>query len=142
MRNPLVTKSLLAGLLLVVFAQGAWILMPASRPELSQVVSATPIGESSAVYEVLSNAGGATVPLTYLYFIAPRNEDERQTLKALEQLSPFLVTKQSGAVTSVEGLRVVARTHDQVYSYVSTAVLREAGEVKAVDIELTATRRN
>ncbi|MDF0733750.1 hypothetical protein P0Y43_24025 [Pseudomonas entomophila] len=106
---------------------------------MSRIVSNLPIGKYSAVYEVLSNSGGATVPMTYLYFIAPRQDDEQKALDMLKGLSPFLVTRQPGAIERVQGLKVHARTHDTVYRYSSTAVLREDGEVSPVSVELTAT---
>ena len=105
------------------------------------MVSATPIGKHSAVYEVLSDAGGATVPLVYLYFVADQTQNMDKLLPSLERLTPFLVTRQSGAIESVEGLKVAARTEERVYSYSSTTVIRENGAVVPVSIELKATTR-
>ncbi len=139
MQNGMVTKWLVACLLLLLVAQSIWILTPDSKPELSQIINRYPIGAQGSVYEVLSNSGGATVPMTYLYFIAARQSDEAQALKMLEDHYPFLVTKQSGAITAVTGLKITARTHDSVYSFSSTSLLREDDEVKPVLIDLTAT---
>ncbi|MGE8323182.1 MAG: hypothetical protein ACN6OX_08870 [Pseudomonas sp.] len=108
---------------------------------MTKIVSVTPIGKQSAIYEVLSDAGGATVPLTYLYFVAEKKQHDDQTLQSLGRLTPFLVTRQSGAVKHVEGLTIAARTEEQVYSYSSTAVLKEDGAVLPVTIELTVTAR-
>jgi len=128
-------------LFLLAFAQAIWIFTEHSKPVLSKVVSVTPLGKHSAVYEVLSDAGNATVPLIYLYFVAEQTGRDDQVLPSLERLTPFLVTRQSGAVEHVAGLKVTARTQEQVYSYSSTAILREDGEVVPVKIELTATTR-
>ncbi|MEH6416806.1 hypothetical protein [Pseudomonas putida] len=106
---------------------------------LTKIVSETPIGKQSAIYEVLSDAGGATVPLIYLYFVAEKQQHDDLVLKGLERLTPFLVTRQSGAVLHVEGLKITARTEEQVYSYSSTTLLEEGGAVLPITIELTAT---
>ena len=135
------TRWLTAVLLLLTLAQAIWFFSADSKPALTKIVSATPIGKHSAIYEVLSDAGGATVPLTYLYFVAERKQHDDQVLQGLARLAPFLVTRQSGAVKHVEGLRIAARTEDQVYSYSSTTVLKEEGAVLPVTIELTATVR-
>ena len=141
MRIHTARKYLIAGLLLLTVGQALWIFIADSKPVLSKIVSITPIGKHSAVYEVLSDAGGATVPLIYLYFIAEQTEHDDQVLPGLERLVPFLVSRQSGAVKGVHGLKVTARTQEQVYSYSSTTVLREDGVALPVTIELTATTR-
>jgi len=137
--NSVIVKWLLTGLLLLVVAQSIWIFTPDSKPELTQIINRYPIGTQGSVYEVLSSSGGATVPMTYLYFIAARQSDNLQALKLLEDHHPFLVTKQPGAITAVTGLKITARTHDSVYSFSSTSLLREDDEVKPVLIDLTAT---
>lgn len=130
-------KWLIAVLLLLNLGQGIWILSPKSQPVLTKVVSVTPIGKHSAIYEVLSDGGGATVPLTYLYFVAEKAERD-EVLPILKKLTPFLVTGQSGAIEQVEDLKIVARTQDKVYSYSSTSILKENGVVAPITIELTA----
>ncbi|MEE1925289.1 hypothetical protein V0R50_17440 [Pseudomonas sp. 148P] len=139
MQNGMVTKWLVASLLLVVVVQSIWTFTPDPKPELSQIMNRYPIGTQGSVYEVLSNSGGATVPMVYLYFIAARQSDNAQALKLLEDHYPFLVTKQPGAITAVTGLKITARTHDSVYRYNSTSLLREDDEIKPVTIDLTAT---
>jgi hypothetical protein len=139
MRNGAVTKWLITGLLLLVAAQSFWILAPDPKPELSKIINSYPIGTQSAVYEVLSNSGGATVPMTYLYFVASRQPDAAEALKMLGDHTPFLVTRHPGAISAVDGLKITARTHDSVYSFTSTSLLREDGEVKPVSIDLAAT---
>lgn len=141
MQSPTATKCLITALLLLSIGQSIWIFTSDSKPELTKVVAETPIGKHSAVYEVLSDTGGATVPLAYLYFIAEKKERGDQILPSLERLTPFLVTRQSGAVKNVEGLKIAVRTEEQVYSYSSTAILREDGAALPVTIELTATAR-
>lgn len=75
MQNGMVTKWLVASLLLVVVVQSIWTFTPDPKPELSQIMNRYPIGTQGSVYEVLSNSGGATVPMVYLYFIAARQSD-------------------------------------------------------------------
>ncbi|WP_236409782.1 hypothetical protein [Pseudomonas sp. S31] len=137
MRSRLATKWFIAVLLLLNLGQALWILSSRSHPVLTKVVSVTPIGKHSAVYEVLSDDGGATVPLTYLYFVAEQAQRD-EVLPNLKKLTPFLVTRQSGAIEHVEDLKIVARTQDKVYSYSSTSILEENGVVAPITIELTA----
>lgn len=139
MRRRSATKWLIAALLLLALGQALWILTSGSKPVLTKVVSVTPIGKHSAVYEVLNNDGGATVPLIYLYFVAEQTQRDEQVLPNLKRLKPFLVTRQSGAIEHVEGLKIAARTQDTVYSYTSTSILKENGAVVPITIELTAT---
>jgi len=139
MQKPTVSKWLLIGLIMLVTVQSLWIFKPARKPDLSTIISSSPVGKQSAVYEVLSNAGGATVPLTYLYFIAPKQPDETQALKMLEDHSPFLVTRQANAIKAIDGFRITARTQDTVYSYTNSSLVREDSEIKPVTIDLTAT---
>ena len=139
MRNHSAIKWLVACLLLLTLGQALWIISADAKPVLSAVVSATPIGEHSAVYEVVSDGGGATVPLVYLYFVAERPRQDDELLQSLERLTPFLVTRQSGAVKQVEGLTVVARTQAQVYSFSSRTLLREGDATLPINIELSAT---
>ena len=139
MRSSSGTKWLIIGLLLVIAAQSLGILTPGPKPELSKIINSYPIGTHSAVYEVLSNSGGATVPMTYLYFVASRQSDEAEALKMLGDHTPFLVTRHPGAITAVDGLKITAQTHDSVYSFTSTSLLREDNEIKPVLIDLTAT---
>ena len=139
MQSSTVTKWLIICLSVLAVAQSLWIFTPNPKPELSKVINSYPIGTQSAVYEVLSNSGGATVPMTYLYFVAGRKSDETQVLKMLGDHYPFLVTRQPGAITAVNGLRITARTHDSVYSFTSESLLREGGEVEPVSIDLTAS---
>ncbi|MDU9405218.1 hypothetical protein RTH46_22270 [Pseudomonas sp. zfem004] len=123
----------------VALAQALWIWIPTAEPRLDKLIRSTPIGTHSAIYEVLSDSSGATVPLTYLYFIANRQENEHLILEELRKRSPFLITKQADAVKKVEGLKVQARTHDTVYRYTSIALLKEGEKALPVIIELTAT---
>ncbi|MFJ4375519.1 hypothetical protein ACIP1T_23300 [Pseudomonas japonica] len=139
MQNSAVTKWLIIGLLVLTITQALWIVASPSAPELGRVIKTTPIGEHSAVYEVLSNSGGATVPLVYRYFIADREPDEVRALKMLKEHTPFLVTRQSDAISAVEGLKITARTHDRVYEFSNSSLLRENGEIQPVTIDLSAT---
>ncbi|WP_194790300.1 hypothetical protein [Pseudomonas sp. UFMG81] len=139
MQNRWATKWVTGVLGLLALAQALWIWHPAAVPSLDKLEHSTPIGTHGAIYEVLSNSGGATTPLTYLYFIADRQDNEQLILDDLRNRSPFLITKQAGAIQKVEGLKVQVRTHDTVYRYSSVAFLKEDGEALPIIIELTAT---
>lgn len=137
MRNPWVTRSAFIALCLVAVAQALWILaIRESRPSLDIVITTIPIGQNSAIYEVLSGSAGATVGMTYFYFVHEKVDNESQLLTLLEPQSAFLVTRQSKAVFAVNGTQVSARTHDTVYRYSSLTVLREGGRVIPVVVEL------
>lgn len=130
---------LVAGMLLLIAGQFLWIFSSPPTPDLTRIVSSYPIGNRSVVYEVESDKGGATVAKTYLYFIGNDYPDETTALKALKGHSPFLVTRYSGAIIAVNGLKITARTYDHVYRYTSRSLLQEEGEIKPVTIDLTAT---
>lgn len=109
------------------------------QPSLSEVVNTTPIGKHSVVYEVLSDSGGATVGRTYLYYVFERQPSDEEALNKLQDQTPFLVTRQSGAITAVEGQRISARTGATVYRFSSLAILRENSQAIPLTVELTAT---
>lgn len=122
---------------LAAVAQALWIIATReSRPHLDRVITTTPIGHNSAVYEVLSNSGDATVGMTYFYFVHEKVSDESELLSVLEPRSAFLVSRQSKAVVAVNGTQIDTRTHDTVYRYSSLTVLHEGGRVMPVVIKL------
>ncbi|MFK3773630.1 hypothetical protein [Pseudomonas sp. NPDC089406] len=137
MQNPWVTRSALMALSLVVVAQALWMLATReNRPSLDRVITTTAIGQNSAVYEVLSDSAGATVGMTYFYFVHEKVDDESQLLTRLDPRSAFLVTRQSKAVIAVNGTQIQARTHDTVYRYSSLAILHEGEQAIPVTVEL------
>lgn len=82
------TRWLIGGLFVLTLGQALWIFSAGSTPALTKIVSATPISKHSAVYEVLSDAGGATVPMTYLYFVAEKNSQMIRHCRAFGRLRP------------------------------------------------------
>lgn len=90
MQNPWVTRSAFMALSIVVVAQALWILATReNRPSLDRVITTTAIGQNSAVYEVLSDSAGATVGMTYFYFVHEKVDDESQLLTRLDPGPPF-----------------------------------------------------
>ncbi|MFJ2546115.1 hypothetical protein ACIOVF_06570 [Pseudomonas sp. NPDC087612] len=140
MRNLSATKWLVGILTVIAVLQFTWIFMSgAPQPHLSAVVNTLPVGTHSAVYEVLSDCGGATVGHTYLYYVAERQPDDKAVLNNLQDQTPFLVSRQSGAIVAVDGRRIRARTQTTVYRFSSIAILRENDQAIPLIIELTAT---
>lgn len=109
-------------------------------PSLDDIVRTTAIGDHSSVYEVVSNSGGATVAKTYLYYLMKTETDPTEALTQLRTQHPFLVTKQSGAITEVDGWVVKAKTYDTVYRFASVALLEDGDAPQIVDIELDARK--
>lgn len=141
MQNPSAIKWLLALLTVVTLCQAIWITLSGeTRPELTKVMSKTPIGQNGFVYEVLSDSGGATVPFVYFYYVLERQENDKNALSALREKSPFLATRQSGAIVSVSGNRIKAHIQDTVYSFSSVAVYGQKDQTTVVTIDLDSTQ--
>ncbi|WP_246237890.1 hypothetical protein [Pseudomonas akapageensis] len=141
MRNPSATKWLLALLTVATLGQAAWISFSGeSPPQLSKVVNKTPIGQNGFVYEVQSDSGGATVPFVYFYYVLERQASDEGALSALREKSPFLATRQSGAIVSVSGNRIRAHTQDTVYSFSSLAVYGKKDQTAVVIIDLDSVQ--
>lgn len=140
MRNLSATKWLVSILTVIAVLQFAWIFFSSTpQPHLSKVMNTLPVGTRSAIYEVLSDGGGATVGHTYFYYIAERQPNNEAALTHLQDQTPFLVSRQSGAIVAVNGRRIKARTHSTVYRFSSLAILRENGQATPLTVELTAT---
>ncbi|MCJ8205799.1 hypothetical protein [Pseudomonas sp. RGM2987] len=124
-------------LLMICVAQAAYIFTtsPAS-PEPSRIVSVTPVDSVGAVYEVLYDSGGATVPFVYRYFLMEKDDDSIKVLNKVKSLSPFLVTQSPDAVRTALPGRVKLRTLDVVYEYRNVAYYEVNGEWKQVKFDL------
>lgn len=126
-------------LLMVCVAQAAYIFFsgPVSL-EPSRIISVTSVDTAGAVYEVLYDSGGATVPFVYRYFIIEKTDDSAAALNKIKSSTPFLVTRSSGAVRAALPGRVKLRTLDVVYEYRNIAYYEVDGEWKRVKLDLTS----
>jgi len=124
-------------LLIICIIQSIYIYIqsPAS-PEPSEIASIIPIDSTGAVYEVLYNSGGATVPFIYRYFIMEKTSNPSEALNKIKSSHPFLVTKESGAVQGTSPGRVKLRTIGMIYYFSNTADYKTNGELKRVKLDL------
>ncbi|MFU4534582.1 hypothetical protein ACM73L_14390, partial [Pseudomonas aeruginosa] len=76
-----------------------------SMPSPTRIVSVKVVGNGGAIYEVLYDSGGATVPFVYRYFLMEFQADDAEALKKLRSAEPFLVTKSPNAVRETHGDR-------------------------------------
>jgi len=140
MQSPRVFK-VLAGLLFIICAtQTVWILgyMPSSAV-LSKVVQKYSVGENAMVYVVLSDAGGATVPVTYHYFLHVPVIDDRALLAELNSSgSAFLVTRDSDARVSTADGHIDIAVKGSIYSFTNVALLRQGDHYQPIGIGLDA----
>lgn len=127
-------------LVLLCVLQAFWILINYRfSPELTRILERYPVGDKAMVYVIQSDAGGATVPFTYHYFVYQRIDDDNEALEALrEDGHAFLVTRDHEAKTTVQGNRVEVSVRKKVLRFSSPAFFRIDGEYKSVDIWLDA----
>lgn len=139
MLNQKVFKVALVILSIACILQAFYIFLTTPNPpEPTEIISVTPLDTQIAVYEVLYDSGGATVPFIYRYFILERNIDDSEILNRIKSSSPFLVTKSSSAVQETSPDRVKLKTTDAVYEYRNIAYPKINGELKIVTLELIA----
>lgn len=139
MLKPKAYKLAFLTLLLVCIVQTAYIFFSGPfLPEPSRIISVTPVDTAGAVYEVLYDSGGATVPFVYRYFLIEKTDDAVAALDKIKSSSPFLVTQSSGAVRATLPGRVKLRTLDVVYEYRNIAYYEANGEWKRVKLDLTS----
>lgn len=112
-----------------------YIKSPAT-PEPSEIISVTPVDSTGAIYEVLYNSGGATVPFIYRYFLMEKINDPIEALNKIKSSHPFLVTKSPDAVRTVLPGRVKLETLDTIYEYRNSAYYKTNGELKGVKLDL------
>ncbi|WP_296187697.1 hypothetical protein [Pseudomonas sp. UBA1879] len=131
------TAWFLAALCIVLLG---WMLLNRQpSPVLSKIVARYPIGENGMVYAVLTDAGGATSPFIYRYFLHQRLDDDQLALKAMARDGKaFLVTRDAHANVSVAEGRVNVSVKEQVYRFHSPAALVADGQDTLVDVWLDA----
>lgn len=140
MQNPRAIKWTLWALLVVCLGQMLYIYASsAGRPDPERIVSVTPVGEGGAVYEVLYDSGGATVPYVYRYFVMDLQADDEAALQQTKKATPFLVTQSTGAVRDVAGSTVKLHTRETIYDFHNTAYFKTHGELNIVKFDLDAT---
>lgn len=137
MQNRKGTKWAVLALLVICFGQGLYIYMSApSRPEPTRVVSVTKVGHGGAIYEVLYDSGGATVPLIYRYFLMGIQSSDKDALLISKKSEPFLVTKSTHAVREVSGDKVKLKTDKTIYDFHNTSLFKVDGEINIVTFDL------
>ena len=123
----------------VCIMQAIYIYMESpATPEPSEIISVTPVDSTGAIYEVLYNSGGATVPFIYRYFLMEKINDPVEALDKIKSSHPFLVTKSPNAVRTVLPERVKLTTLDTIYKYRNTAYYKTNGELKGIKLDLTS----
>ncbi|MEB0107974.1 hypothetical protein [Pseudomonas sp. MH9.3] len=110
-----------------------------SRPAPAKVVTVTPVSDGGAIYEVLYDSGGATVPFIYRYFLMDLQPSDAEALKKSGSATPFLVTKGTQAVGEVSGNHVKLKTSETIYDFHNTAYFKIDGELNIVKFNLEAT---
>lgn len=127
-------------LLVVCIGQALYIYASSpSRPDPARVVSVTPVGGGGAIYEVLYDSGGATVPFIYRYFLMDLQASHTAALEKTRSASPFLVTQGTQAVREVVGSHVKLKTDELIYDFRNTAYFKINGELNIVKFNLEAT---
>jgi len=110
-----------------------------SRPDPEKIMSTTNVGEGGAIYEVLYNSGGATVPYIYRYFLMPLQSSDEDALQKSKENSPFLVTKSPQAVREVLNGKVRLKTESTIYEFRNVSIFKVDGEIHIVSFDLDST---
>lgn len=127
-------------LIVVCLGQALYIYISApSRPEPTEVVTVTKVGNGGAVYEILYNTGGATVPLIYRYFLMSVQPNDEEALSTSKKSTPFLVTKSTQAVRETQGDRVKLKTDKTIYDFHNTSIFKVNGEINIITFDLDST---
>ena len=127
-------------LLVICLGQALYIYISSpSRPEPSKIVSVTKVGEGGAIYEVLYDSGGATVPFIYRYFLMAVQPNDEEALSKMRKATPFLVTQSTHAVREVVGIKVKLNSDETIYDFHNTAYFKVGGELNIVKFDLEAT---
>lgn len=127
---------------LMVICSGQMLYIYASsprRPDPDRIVSVTPVGEGGAIYEVLYDSGGATVPYVYRYFVMELQSSDEAALQKTKKTTPFLVTQSTGAVRGVVGITVRLHTNETIYDFHNTAYFKSHEDLNIVKFYLDAT---
>lgn len=134
------TKLGILALLVICLGQGLYIYMSTpSRPAPTKIVSVTTVGEGGAIYEILYDAGGATVPYVYRYFLMDVQASDQEALQKSKKIEPFLVTKSSHAVREVLGDRIKLKTNKIIYDFHNTSILKTKEKINVITFDLDST---
>lgn len=140
MQNRKAIKWSIWGLLVICLGQALYIYLAApGRPEPTRVVSVTEVGEGGAVYELLYDSGGATVPVVYRYFLMALQSSDAEALHESKRSTPFLVTKSSKAVREVSGDHVKLKVSGTIYEFHSISLFKINDEIHIVKFDLDST---
>ena len=82
--------------------------------------------------------GGATVPFTYRYYVYRTFGTDTEVLSALEDASPFLITRDASAKIEVRGQTITVSVAGDVSDYHSRTLYRHAngGDCTVVSVYL------
>lgn len=140
MQNQKVHKWLNWVLISICVGQALYIYISfETLSEPARIVSINNIDEKGAVYEVLYDSGGATVPLIYRYYLMERQDTAEDILDKVKSKRPFLVTKSTAAVQKTLKNRVKLKVIDTIYEYRNTAFYKVNGEIKIIKFDLDST---
>lgn len=140
MQNRKGIKWAALALLVISFGQGLYIYMSTpNRPDPTKVVSITKTGNGGAIYEILYDAGGATVPLIYRYFLMGVQTSDENALLNSKKSEPFLVTRSTKAVREIIGDRVKLKTDNTIYNFHNTSLFKVDDEINIVTFDLDST---
>ena len=140
MRSRRDIKWVVWSLLFVCLGQALYIYMSApGRPDPVKITSVTNVGHGGAIYEVLYDSGGATVPIVYRYFLMNLQPGDEEALKKVKKNAPFLVTKSSAAVREVLDGRVKLKVDGVIYEFHNMSLFKVDGEINIVKFDLDST---
>ncbi|WP_179292418.1 hypothetical protein [Pseudomonas fragi] len=109
------------------------------RPNPVKITSVTNVGHGGAIYEVLYDSGGATVPVVYRYFLMNLQPGDEEALQEAKKTAPFLVTKSSAAVREVLDDRVKLKVDGVIYGFHNISLFKVDGEINIVKFDLDST---
>lgn len=132
MLNPKVFKWFFGALLLVCVGVVFSLMSGPNMPVPVRVISVTPLEDGVAVYEVLYDPGGATVPFVYQYFLLRQQENSEAVLEEVKLSEPFLVTASSGVVRDFSEGNLNLKVKGAVYKFKSAAQYSSHGETKSI----------
>lgn len=111
--------------LCLVYIGGGWLLAP-GRPHLTEVVLRAPLDADASIYGVKDDRGGATVPFSYRYYVYRTLADDREILSALDDASPFLITRDASAKVDLQAHAIIVSVTGDVSDYHSSTLYRHA----------------
>jgi hypothetical protein len=130
---------LLGSVLLACLMSGVWFAAGPNAPVLTKILATYPVTEHGMLYVVLSDAGAATVPATYRYYMYERLDDASDALGALHKNGiAFLVTRDAEAKIDVQGTVVKISLSKAVLSFNTPTLFRHGEGYTTVDVWLRA----